>query len=109
MDGYSTINTITTNGTIWNMLGGIGGLVCIVTMCLIGYKAYKYFFTITEESMKTRKDDNYLHGVYTAFKAGVVFKQAEKEGIEMIFRPDEEPENEVIKGLKDDVKEGLSK
>ena len=109
MDGYSTISTITTNGTMGNIIGSIGSFICAVTFAIIVYRLYKYLFAVTEEAMKTRKDDNYLHGVYTAYKAGVVFKQAEDEGIEMKFCPAEESENEVIKGLKEDVKEGLSK
>ncbi len=109
MYGYSTINTITTNGTLGNIVVSIGSLVGTVTACIVLYHLCKYLVTVAKEAEKTRKDDNYLHGVYTAYKAGVVFKQAEEEGIEMKFCPTEESENEVIKGLKDEVKEGLSK
>jgi len=109
MDGYSTIRTITTNGTMGDIISSIGGLVAIVTMSILLYCGYKYLISIAKKAEVTIKDDNYLHGVYTAYKAGVVFKQAEDEGIEMMFCPAEESENEVIKGLKEDVKEGLSK
>jgi len=109
-----TINTITTSGTFGYSITCIAaGITLIMLTCML-YSVYQYLCKSWERAdkraeIKDRKLHNevYLDGHYTAYKAGLVNKEADENGIKMMYNKTEE-ENTLITKLNGDVSENLT-
>ena len=110
----TTIETITTDGTIGNVIGSVAvGIASIACICML-YEIYKYLCaswnraeTRAAINDKKLRNEVYLDGVYSAYKAGLVHHTADKNGIEMKFNVIDE-ENGLMKKLDEEVNENLT-
>lgn len=111
----SSVETITTNGTLGHTIECVCAGILLICFAGMLYQLYKVLCTslAMAEARQTTgykklHNEVYLDGVYTAYKAGVVHKEAEEKGIDMKFAPVEEAENGLITKLNEEVEENLN-
>ncbi len=110
MTDFGVVETITTNGTFGNSVMAIAVGLTILLLVGMVYSFYKYLCGSLEReteraAIRDKKiyDEVYLSSVYSAYKAGLVYKTAKDNGIEMKFNDIVEDDKGLIKKLNDDV------
>lgn len=110
----TTIETITTDGTAGYIILCLASGITLIVLVAMIYQGYKYLCRSADRSEKRWEikdkmlhNEVYLDGVYSAYKAGLVHKEADEQGIEMKFNVIEE-ENGLIAKLNEEVSENLT-
>lgn len=112
----NTVETITTDGTLGYSVKCVAvGVILLFFLGMI-YQFYKYVLKWCENGDKRAaiKDkmlhnEVYLDDVYTAYKAGLVHKEAKENGIDMKFNTAVSNDSpRLIKKLNGEVDENLS-
>lgn len=110
----TTIETITTDGTLGHTITCVAAGITVIAFVAMVYQGYKYLCKSADRSEKRWEikdkmlhNEVYLDGVYSAYKAGLVHKEADEKGIEMKFNVIEE-ENGLITKLNSEVNESLN-
>ena len=103
------ITVLTGDLTVYYLIGSIAVLLFTGTGCYAVMRMVKGFMVMIEPYIDRAKNEVYLDGIYTSYKAGIVIKTAEEEGVTLIPRPIEiKAEKNIADTLKEQVKKEIS-